>query len=96
MAEIDMEDPVNQAAVLGKIVEDWLETDIGQYLMSKADELERENTEQVVQGLLAMNQVQMNMSWTTIHCARFFKKWLRDAVAQYHQIVAIKEGDQDE
>ena len=96
MAEIDMTDPVNQAAVLGAIVEDFMKSDVGQYLLAKADDLERTNTEQVVTNLMSMNQVQMNMAWTTIQCARFFRKWLEDAVQQYHQIVALKEGGQIE
>jgi phage tail tape-measure protein len=78
---IDERDPIVQTAILGKRVEDFIESDIGLYLIDRADNKLSD----------ALNQLKTVAPWRTrrirelqneIWVASSFKIWLQEALSE--------------
>lgn len=82
MPKLDPEEPTVQAAVLGKMVEDFLTSDVGDYLLQRAKSQEEAATE----GLLSLcfagapDPKELERFTLQIRCARMFQQWLGEAV----------------
>jgi len=76
---IDSDDPVLRTAVFGKQVEQFLESDIGTYILQCAQEQEREAVEKL-KGVDPTDWKKIiGLQWK-IHEAENVVKWLTDAV----------------
>lgn len=78
---LDEKDPVVEAAVLGKRIESFIESDIGQYLLDRADNKLSD----------ALNQLKTVAPWRTrrirelqneVFLAGSFKQWLQDGLSE--------------
>ena len=78
-----------ETAVFGRMVEDWLNSDIGNYLLQRAREEENAAIEQLIKGQDEAG------ARATIWTARKFKEWLADGITAGRQALNILEdGEQ--
>lgn len=97
MPKLDPEQPTVQAAVLGRLVEEFLTSDVGDYLLHRAKTQEDAATE----GLLALcfagapDPRALEQYTLQIRCARMFQQWLGEAVSSGMQALELikEEGD---
>ena len=70
-----------ETAVLGRQVEDWLKTDIGQYLLARAEERGRIATEKLkVAHVWRKNHIRALQA--EIWKCESFREWLNDAMTE--------------
>lgn len=90
--ELDQNDPIVQVAVFGRQVEDFLGSEIGKYLVSRAEQ----------EAATAAEQLKSVHPWRTrrirelqnaIWIAERFQLWLGHAVADGRQALAVLESD---
>ena len=93
MSGLDPNDPTVRSAVFGKQVEEFLNTDVGKYLVQQA---EHEAAE-------AIEALKTTWPWRTrrirelqnrIWVAEHFQKWLGDAIVAGQQSMKFLEGDE--
>ena len=78
-----------ETAVFGRIVEDWLRSDIGNYLLQRAKEEENAAIEQLIKGQDEAG------ARATIWTSRKFQEWLADGITAGRQALGILEdGEQ--
>ena len=78
-----------ETAVFGRMVEDWLRSDIGHYLLQRAKEEESAAIEQLIKGDDEAG------ARATIWTARKFQEWLADGITAGQQALGILEdGEQ--
>ena len=91
-SDLDINDPLVKSAVLGSQVEQFLETDIGKYLVGMAENV----------ALEAMDQLKRTAPWrktriqqlqNTILTAENFQKWLGQAYSEGLHSLHTIEGD---
>jgi hypothetical protein len=79
--DLDINDPTVRSAVLGRQVEDFLESDIGKYLVQRAEEEGLEALEELKRvSWWRHNRIKwlQNRVWTTDN----FQKWLGQAYSE--------------
>ena len=91
MAELD---PIDEIAVFGKIVEDFLQSEIGDYLVQRAKADEAEATEWIVTHVFGGKDEARLEAVGKLYAARSFSKWLGDAVYQGQQAIALKQEEE--
>jgi len=77
---IDPDEPLVRTAVFGKQVEDFLTSDIGDYLLQKAKHEEADAIEALVQGVGILPEREILELRNRIWTARKFQSWLGRAV----------------
>ena len=91
MPQLDQDDPAVRIAVLGKQVEDFLQSDLGNYLLNMAREEEIQAIEELI-TCVAMPEIEQARA--RIWRARSFQLWLGEAVERGLQAIALmKEND---
>jgi hypothetical protein len=92
MTELDINDPNVKSAVLGRQVEEFLESDIGKYLLSRAEEDENRSIDNLCHVAFwrkrRIQQLQNNI-WV----AQSFQKWLGQAYSEGLHALHTIEGD---
>lgn len=91
---IDPDEPLVRTAVFGKQVEDFLTSDIGDYLLQKAKHEEADAIEALVQGVGILPEREILELRNRIWTARKFHNWLGRAVEMGLQSMELlKEED---
>jgi hypothetical protein len=91
---IDPDEPLVRTAVFGKQVEDFLTSDIGDYLLQKAKHDERDAIEDLIVAVGLLDERQIREIRARIYWARNFVQWLGEAVDMGHQsLEMLKEED---
>ena len=91
---IDPDEPLVRTAVFGKQVEDFLTSDIGDYLLQKAKHEEAGAIEALVQGVGILPEREILELRNRIWTARKFRNWLGRAVEMGLQSMELlKEED---
>lgn len=91
---IDPDEPLVRTAVFGKQVEDFLTSDIGDYLLQKAKHEEADAIEALVQGVGTLPEREILELRNRIWTARKFQSWLGRAVEMGLQSMELlKEED---
>jgi len=91
---IDPDEPLVRTAVFGKQVEDFLTSDIGDYLLQKAKNDEKEAIEQLIAGVGTLDERQVREIRGRIYWARGFVQWLGDAVDMGRQSLEMLKEDE--
>jgi hypothetical protein len=90
--DLDYDNPLVKSAVLGKQVEAFLESDIGKFLVSKAEN-------EVLEAVEELKRVswwrKRRIIWlqNRIHTAENFQKWLGEAFSEGLHALHTIEGD---
>jgi hypothetical protein len=92
---LDENDPKVRTAVFGRQVEDFLKSDIGDFLLQLAKHQEIEATEALVNADLSKTNMQELISMQArVWQARSFQGWLGDAVRKGMQALEmLEEGE---
>jgi len=90
MPKLDPEEPTVQIAVFGKQVEDFLQTDIGDYLLKQAVEEERSGIEELIKAPTVDDIAEARAK---IWRARSFQAWLGHAIERGQQAIALMKED---
>ncbi len=93
MPKLDPEEPTVAIAVFGKQVEDFLQSEIGDYLLKYAVQEEQEGVEALIgakEGPIA------DAARSQIWRARSFQTWLGHAVEAGLQAIALMKEDANE
>ena len=77
MPGLDPNDPTVRQAVFGRQVEDFLSTEIGQFLLQRAVTQEEEAIEELIEAEPGQDQTEIR---SRIRMARQFRSWLGEAV----------------
>lgn len=88
MPNIDPDSPLVRTAVLGKRVEDFLESDIGQYLIGQA-ETEYEEAMQKLATVSPWRRRRIQELQNDARIAGQFQRWLARAIENGHQAVQL-------
>ena len=96
MGALNPDDPDVRAAVLGKQVEEFMESDIAIYLLENA---KREEIE-AIEALISTSEEYMDEQLgrqlrSKIWTARKFSEWLKQAVADGLQIMELLQEESD-
>lgn len=87
---VDPDDPNVRAAVFGKEVEQFLETDIGKYLLAQAEE-KATRAMQSLKNTAPWNKRRIQKLQNEIHTAEDFIEWLSQAVESGQQAFKLME-----
>ena len=91
---IDPDEPLVRTAVFGKQVEDFLASDIGDYLLQKAKHDEQDAIEQLIVGVGTLEERQIREIRARIYWSRQFVQWLGEAIDMGRQsLEMLKEDD---
>jgi len=90
MPNLDPEEPTVAAAVFGKQAEDFLQSDIGDYLLQRAKEEEAEGIELLVKASLPS---ELETARAQIWRARSFQAWLGQAIERGQQALMLIEEE---
>ena len=94
MPVIDPDDPLVRTAVFGKVVEDFLQSEIGAYLLQRALDQEEAATRALVAHAATWSVREIVECQGRIHTAENFRTWLAEAVDAGDQ--AIKLGQEED
>jgi hypothetical protein len=94
MRHLDPADPVVNAAVFGKQVEDFIRSDIGTYLIKKCTGEENEAVERLVERAHVMSHEEVLAEQSIIARSRGFRDWLGYAVQDGLQALTMLEGEE--
>ena len=92
--DLDVNDPVVKSAVLGQQVEDFLETDIGNYLMERAKEEENRCLD-ALSNVATWRHRRIRELQGRIWMARGFQNWLVEAYNEGLQSLRVIEGEDE-
>jgi hypothetical protein len=92
---LDPEEPTVAIAVFGQQVQDFLQSDIGDYLLKKAAQQEEAAVEAVLQCVLKGTPPPEAVVMQLAH-ARKFQEWLGQAVENGLQALALMKEDANE
>lgn len=93
--QLNPDDPLVRTAVFGKVVEDFLQTELGAYLLTRALDEEEAATAALIDHAAQWTVEQIVECQGRIWRAKVFRQWLSEAVDAGDQ--AIKLGqEQDE
>jgi hypothetical protein len=87
---IDPDEPTVRTAVFGKQVEDFLQSDIGDYLLQMAKHEELDAIEQLIAAIPTQDVTEIRAK---IRTARWFQVWLGEAVQRGLQSLKLLEED---
>ena len=90
---LDPGDPTVASAVFGQKVRDFLTSDIGDYLLGRATDVEKTQIEALINGFGTLTDRQINEIRLQIRCARWFQEWLGDAIQEGDQALSILKED---
>ncbi len=91
---IDPDEPLVRTAVFGKQVEDFLTSDIGDYLLQKAKHDEQTAIEELISGVGVLEDRQIREIRSRIYWARNFTQWLGHAVDMGRQSLEMLKEDE--
>jgi hypothetical protein len=91
---IDPDDPLVRTAVFGKVVEDFLQSEIGAYLLQRAIDDEEGATKDLIANAAKWDVAQIVECQAKIWRATNFRTWLAEAVDAGDQ--AIKLGQEED
>jgi len=94
MPVIDPDDPLVRTAVFGKVVEDFLQSEIGAYLLQRAIDDEEGATKDLIANAAKWDVAQIVECQGRIRTAENFRTWLAEAVDAGDQ--AIKLGQEED
>jgi hypothetical protein len=94
MPVIDPDDPLVRTAVFGKVVENFLQSEIGAYLLQRALDQEEAATVALVANAATWSVREIVECQGRIHTASNFRQWLAEAVDAGDQ--AIKLGQEED
>lgn len=94
MPVIDPDDPLVRTAVFGKVVEDFLQGEIGAYLLQRALDEEEAATKDLIANAAKWDTASIVACQAKIWRAANFRTWLAEAVDAGDQ--AIKLGQEEE
>ena len=95
MPTLDPEDPTVQIAALGHNVQEFLQSDVGDYLLKRAAGEEANATDAILRLVLSGKSVPAEII-TALSNARSFQLWLGEAVEHGLQaITLLKEESHD-
>lgn len=89
----DISDPTVQSAVLGRQVEDFLESDIGKYLVGRADAESNEALEELKRVSWWRTR---RIKWlqNRIYTTERIQEWLGNAISEgIHSLRVIEDGE---
>jgi len=89
---IDADEPLVRTAVFGKQVEDFLTSDIGDYLLQKAKHEETDAVEELIAATGASADRLLEIR-SRIWTARKFSQWLGQAVEMGQQALEMLKED---
>lgn len=90
MPNLDPEEPSVALAVFGQQVQDFLLSDIGDYLLKKVVEEEREGIEALIKS---GSEIERGEALAKIWRARSFQNWLGHAIENGLQALALMKED---
>ena len=90
--ELDYNDPLVKAAVLGRQVEEFLETDIGKYLVGRAENEAADAMEQL-KRVASWRKSRIQQLQNAVLTAENFQKWLGQAYSEGLHCLHTIEGD---
>lgn len=90
----DPNDPLVQTAVFGRMCEDFLKSEIGEYLLARALEEEEEHTKLLVSNAANWDLTQRVEGQAKIWRAQKFREWMADAINAGEQ--ALNLGQEEE
>lgn len=91
---LDPESPLVRDAMFGKQVEQFLDGDIGNYLVKRA----QTEIDVAIEKLKKVNPVDVDLVRTyqnDVKVAEFFIVWLGDAIAAGHAAIETLEGEEN-
>ena len=88
---IDPDEPTVRTAVFGKQVEEFLQTDIGDYLLQMAKNEEADAIEALIAAKASDDTSEIRLK---IRTARWFQQWLGEAVNMGLQSLKLLEEDE--
>jgi hypothetical protein len=91
---LDSNDPNVRVAVFGKQVEQFLETDIGKYLLDQAEHKATEAMKQL-KNTAPWNRRKIQRLQNDIRVSEYFIDWLSESVSAGNQIINLLETDND-
>lgn len=91
--QFNIENPFVRTAVFGKQVEEFLKTDIGKYLVSRAEE-EVEIAARQLKRVAPWRTTKIRALQNQILTAERFQMWLGNAVADGHQALNLLENEE--
>ena len=91
---IDPDEPLVRTGVFGQQVEDFLQTDIGDYLLQRAKLEEREAIEELIRGFGSLTTDQLFEVRARIWQARKFQEWLGRAVEMGMQALEMLKEEE--
>jgi len=94
MPVIDPDDPLVRTAVFGKMVEDFLQSEIGAYLLQRALDQEETATRELVANAAFWDVEHIVECQGRIRMAENFRQWLAEAMDAGDQ--AIKLGQEED
>ena len=92
---IDPDDPLVRTAVFGKMVEDFLQSEIGAYLLQNALEEEETHTKALVNNAASWDLTQRVECQGKIWRAQQFRQWLAEAVNAGEQALNLGQEEQN-
>lgn len=94
MRNLSADDPVVEAAIFGKEVENFLQSNIGKHLVRCADEQQEDAVEKLISQAHEMTHEQILAVQSDIKRAREIKDWLAQAIIDGVQALNMLEGEQ--
>lgn len=92
---LDENDPIVQSAVFGSQVEQFLNSDIGRYLVQRAED-EAELANDQLKRVLPWRSRKIRELQNRIWVAENFQQWLADAIMDGQQSLRILEGHEED
>jgi hypothetical protein len=90
VTDLDDKDPIVETAVLGKRIESFLETDVGQYLMGRAESEAGEATE-LLKRVSWWRSSRIRYLQNRIWVAESFRSWIYQALQEGKRALDVLE-----